>query len=122
LLAKDRALVQANLEAVVVRGIMTAGDHDSRAYVEMEQREVQERSWDHANVDYITSRFSEGARKDFAKARRTLSRVAAQTGARDSICAIETANGARDVVHSLIVEIAADHSTYVVFAKNVFVQ
>src|SRR5262249_32296315 len=69
LLAKNSALVQTDLKAVVVRRIVTPGDHHSCVDGVAEQGEVQNRRRHHSNIHNTASRFVQPANHDVAKAR-----------------------------------------------------
>src|SRR5262249_36981159 len=76
--AEDRAFPETDLEAVIVGGIVTAGDHDSGSDIQIKQREVQNRRRHHSHVDHFATGFCQTFDHQVPEPRRALSSVAAQ--------------------------------------------
>ncbi len=109
---------ETDLEAVELRRIVTAGDHDAAVRVEVVQREVGHRRRHHADVDDIATGAVQGACHDGTELLRAFSNVPAQSQRFFAVTPEISADGFADLFDVVGRQVLCHQAPDVVFAED----
>jgi hypothetical protein len=88
----------------------------------MEKTEVEYRGWNHPDIYDVAPGFGEPANENIAESRRAFTRIPSDTGAFDSVCAVEGSDSPAQTIDGFVCEVSIDDSADVILAKDLWIQ
>ena len=116
--AVNRRRSHAQLEAVVLGRVMTAGDHHAAVHLPAQHRKIKQRRRHHADVDHVDARAEQALGQPIAQAVRRQPAIAAERDRFFPRAMQQRCVAAPEIDHERVVEIVRDDAADVVLAED----